>query len=88
VIRKPRERGGHSPSWAAETKIIIIIIIIIIVPIGYKAEERINFLVKLIMRSLLCSVSFGVRCDERIIMCGKYNMDTFWYSYISNEWAG
>jgi hypothetical protein len=27
VIEKPRERGGHSPRWAAEPEIIIIIII-------------------------------------------------------------
>jgi hypothetical protein len=31
VIKKPRERGGHSPRWAAEPEIIIIIIIIIII---------------------------------------------------------
>jgi hypothetical protein len=29
VIKKRRERGGHSPRWAAEPEIIIIIIIII-----------------------------------------------------------
>jgi hypothetical protein len=28
VIKKPRERGGHSPRWAAEPEIIIIIIIL------------------------------------------------------------
>jgi hypothetical protein len=27
VIKKRRERGGHSPHWAAEPEIIIIIII-------------------------------------------------------------
>jgi hypothetical protein len=25
VVTKPRERGGHSPRWAAESEIIIII---------------------------------------------------------------
>jgi hypothetical protein len=30
VVKKPRERGGHSPRWAAELEEIIIIIIIII----------------------------------------------------------
>jgi hypothetical protein len=30
VIKKPRERGGHIPRWAAEPEKIIIIIIIII----------------------------------------------------------
>jgi heme/copper-type cytochrome/quinol oxidase subunit 2 len=40
VIKKPRERGGHSPSWAAVTEkiiiimmMIMIIIIIIIIPV-------------------------------------------------------
>jgi hypothetical protein len=28
VIKKPRERGGHSPRWAAEPEKIVIIIII------------------------------------------------------------
>jgi hypothetical protein len=28
-IKKPRERGGHSPRWAAEPEKLIIIIIII-----------------------------------------------------------
>jgi hypothetical protein len=31
VIKKPRERGGHIPRWAAEPEIIIIIIIIVII---------------------------------------------------------
>jgi hypothetical protein len=31
VIKKPRERGGHSPRWATEPEKIIIIIIIIII---------------------------------------------------------
>jgi hypothetical protein len=31
VIKKPRERGGHSPRWAAEPEKIIVIIIIIII---------------------------------------------------------
>jgi hypothetical protein len=31
VITIPRERGDHSPRWAAETEKIIIIIIIIII---------------------------------------------------------
>jgi hypothetical protein len=30
VIKKPRERGDHSPRWAAEPEMIMIIIIIII----------------------------------------------------------
>jgi hypothetical protein len=30
VIKKPRERGGHSPGWAAMPDKIIIVIIIII----------------------------------------------------------
>jgi hypothetical protein len=30
VIKKPRERGGHSPCWAAEPEKIIIIIIIML----------------------------------------------------------
>jgi uncharacterized protein YpmB len=30
VIKKPHERGGHSPRWAARSEIIIMIIIIII----------------------------------------------------------
>jgi hypothetical protein len=37
VIKKPRERGGHSPRWAAEPEKIIIItttIIIIICDVG------------------------------------------------------
>jgi hypothetical protein len=28
VIKKPRERGGHSPRWAAEREKIIIIIML------------------------------------------------------------
>jgi hypothetical protein len=41
VITKPRERGGHSPRWAAEPeKIIIIIIIIIIVELGLWGEQK------------------------------------------------
>jgi hypothetical protein len=38
VIKKPRERGGHSPLWAAEPEMMMmmmmIIIIIIIIIIG------------------------------------------------------
>jgi hypothetical protein len=31
VIKNPRERGGHSPRWAAEPEKIIIIIIVIVI---------------------------------------------------------
>jgi hypothetical protein len=38
VIKKPHERGGHSPRWAAEPENIIIIIIIIIITAAAKQQ--------------------------------------------------
>jgi hypothetical protein len=43
VITKSRERGGHSPSWAAEQDKIIIIIIIIMPKEQYiKRHDRVS----------------------------------------------
>jgi hypothetical protein len=40
VITKARERGGHSPRWAAEPEKIITIIIIIIIICGYMGSTK------------------------------------------------
>jgi hypothetical protein len=40
AIKKPRERGGHSPRWAAEPEEIIIIIIIIIIIFVYVQQRQ------------------------------------------------
>jgi hypothetical protein len=50
VIKKPHERGGHSPRWAAEPEKIIIIIFFLSI------EERVLFL----------NTSFGKAIDTQI----------------------
>jgi hypothetical protein len=71
VIKKPRERGNHSPRWAAEPERIIMIIIIIIIIIHYVMEVSLPNYFLLRGTPRFQGDPFGIDCSSVSVISTK-----------------